>query len=198
MGTKREKQPQKKQSIFPKVRSMHEEVQMELINPKHAAKYLGISPRTLESMRLRGVGPTYIRVGRLVRYLKDALEGWVLSNQWNSTSDEKAGRATPAHPSLVPDLTHCEICHRKMTPSDINIAGFGSDGQPRSVGHCCIDKLESALLIGIPRDTPESGFSRVIQYLESRQIDAERVKRVHSEGQRPYALHVFSRNLYQK
>jgi excisionase family DNA binding protein len=203
---------------------------MELLTAKQTAKYLGISPRTLESMRLKGVGPTYVRVGRLVRYQKAAVEDWVHSNQWNSTSDEKergvmparrnsgAEEALPApanrfvidnqvegisnirrtYPAHMPDLTRCGICHREVGSHDINIAGFGPDGQPRSVGHCCIDQLESALLIGIPRDTPELAFSRVIQYLESRQVDTERVKRVHSEGRLPYALHVFSRDLFRK
>ena len=62
---------------------------MELLNPKHAAKYLGISHRTLESMRLKGGGPVYMKVGRLVRYSRTALDEWLLANARRSTSDRR-------------------------------------------------------------------------------------------------------------
>jgi len=61
---------------------------MNLITTKQAAEFLGISHRTLESMRLKGTGPTYSNIGRLVRYSKETLDDWVLSNQRRSTSDQ--------------------------------------------------------------------------------------------------------------
>lgn len=46
-----------------------------LITQKEAAAILGVSPRTLESMRLRTVGPAFVRVSRrCVRYRQVELE----------------------------------------------------------------------------------------------------------------------------
>ena len=59
---------------------------MDLLTPKQAANALGISHRTLQSMRLSGQGPTYVKVGRLVRYPKARLEEWLLAHQRVSTS----------------------------------------------------------------------------------------------------------------
>lgn len=40
-----------------------------MLTTAEVAKLLNISERTLEDWRLRGGGPRYIKVGRLVRYL---------------------------------------------------------------------------------------------------------------------------------
>lgn len=47
-----------------------------LFNTAEAAKYLVMSERTLERWRLQGAGPTYIKIGSLVRYDRDDLEAW--------------------------------------------------------------------------------------------------------------------------
>lgn len=44
-----------------------------LYDEQSAGKYIGganspVSPRTLQRWRLEGVGPTYVKLGRLVRY----------------------------------------------------------------------------------------------------------------------------------
>jgi excisionase family DNA binding protein len=39
------------------------------LTTKQAAFYLGLSPRTLEKMRAKGVGPKFYRIGRSARYL---------------------------------------------------------------------------------------------------------------------------------
>lgn len=54
---------------------------MHLLTPKQTAEFLGISHRTLESMRLKGEGPAYFKVGRLVRYPDSLIEKWLLSNR---------------------------------------------------------------------------------------------------------------------
>jgi excisionase family DNA binding protein len=59
---------------------------MNLLTAKEAAALLGISHRTLAAMRLKGSGPTYVKVGWLVRYPKSKLEEWLLSHQRISTS----------------------------------------------------------------------------------------------------------------
>ncbi len=63
-----------------------------LINPKHAARLLGISVRTLERHRLAGTGPRYARLGRLIRYRQNDLTEWVDQNVRNSTSENVAAR----------------------------------------------------------------------------------------------------------
>lgn len=50
-----------------------------LFTTEQAANFLGISPRTLESMRWKGTGPKYVKVGRLVRYRIDDLESYISS-----------------------------------------------------------------------------------------------------------------------
>jgi excisionase family DNA binding protein len=61
---------------------------MSLMTTKQAAELLSISHRTLESMRLKGGGPVYTKVGRLVRYPSAAIDEWLLLNQRTSTSQQ--------------------------------------------------------------------------------------------------------------
>ena len=41
------------------------------------AEYLGVMVPALEKWRQVGTGPAYIKVGRLVRYRKSALDAWL-------------------------------------------------------------------------------------------------------------------------
>ena len=59
----------------------------QLVNQERAAQLLGLSPRTMESWRLVGGGPVYIKVGRRVRYRRSDLEAWLDARQRTSTSD---------------------------------------------------------------------------------------------------------------
>jgi hypothetical protein len=40
----------------------------ECVGTREAARLLGVSPRTLEGLRMRGAGPAHIRVGKRVLY----------------------------------------------------------------------------------------------------------------------------------
>jgi hypothetical protein len=40
---------------------------MPLLDEKQAASYLGVSPITLRSWRCRGIGPTFIKLGKASR-----------------------------------------------------------------------------------------------------------------------------------
>ncbi|MBQ0797557.1 helix-turn-helix domain-containing protein [Zhongshania sp.] len=53
---------------------------LHLLNTKDAAAFLGTHFRTLENWRVNGVGPSYFKLGRSVRYGKAELESWVKSN----------------------------------------------------------------------------------------------------------------------
>jgi hypothetical protein len=53
-----------------------------------AATFLGgVSPKTLQSWRVSGRGPVFIKVGRLVRYRMEDLENFLQQNRRRSTSD---------------------------------------------------------------------------------------------------------------
>jgi excisionase family DNA binding protein len=51
--------------------------QAALLDGRATADYLGVSPRTLEAWRLRGVGPAYVKLGGLRRYRRADLDAWV-------------------------------------------------------------------------------------------------------------------------
>ncbi len=60
---------------------------IRLLTTPEAAKYLGISPRTLEGYRSRGGGPPFKRLGsRSIRYDPDELQQWTKDNTYSSTS----------------------------------------------------------------------------------------------------------------
>ena len=51
-----------------------------------AAGYLGLSPRTLEKLRVQGGGPTYAKFGRRVVYAVEDLDRWAAERRRESTS----------------------------------------------------------------------------------------------------------------
>ena len=61
---------------------------MVLLTPKEAAKLLKVSLSWLAKARMRGDGPTYIRIGRSIRYAEAALVQWTKSRQRLSTSQQ--------------------------------------------------------------------------------------------------------------
>ena len=58
-----------------------------LIDTDDLAKYLGNEVNTCEGWRLKGIGPSYIKVGRLVRYRSEDIDLWLKSQTRNSTSE---------------------------------------------------------------------------------------------------------------
>jgi predicted DNA-binding transcriptional regulator AlpA len=59
-----------------------------LLTQSETAKVLGISVRTLERMRVTGLGPRYVKVRSSVRYQQEALERWIEAKSRGSTSEE--------------------------------------------------------------------------------------------------------------
>ncbi|MBK1631206.1 hypothetical protein CKO31_10740 [Thiohalocapsa halophila] len=57
------------------------------LTERQAAAYLAISPRTLQSWRVRGGGPRYVKVGANVRYRAEDLTAWVEDQNRANTSD---------------------------------------------------------------------------------------------------------------
>ena len=69
-----------------------------------AARFLGLSGRTLEKHRTYGTGPRYSKLGGRVVYRLDDLQAWVERGSKVSTSDPGAGQVLPAklHPTVMP------------------------------------------------------------------------------------------------
>jgi predicted DNA-binding transcriptional regulator AlpA len=73
-----------------------------------AARFLGLSGRTLEKNRSYGTGPRYSKLGGRVVYRLDDLQAWVERGAKTSTSDPgiaqvlAAKRHEPAPPAKIP------------------------------------------------------------------------------------------------
>jgi len=69
-----------------------------------AARFLGLSGRTLEKHRTYGTGPRYSKLGGRVVYRLDDLQAWVELGTKSSTSDPGVGQVLPAkrHASVLP------------------------------------------------------------------------------------------------
>ena len=61
---------------------------MLLLTQHEAANVLRLSQRTIERLRVSGVGPKFIRYGgRSIRYRQSDLEEWIASRVVQSTSE---------------------------------------------------------------------------------------------------------------
>jgi excisionase family DNA binding protein len=47
------------------------------LKPSEAAEYVGSSTSTLSKLRLSGAGPTFLRIGRAIRYRQSDLDRWM-------------------------------------------------------------------------------------------------------------------------
>lgn len=61
-----------------------------------AARFVGLSIRTLEKHRIYGTGPRYSKLGGRVVYRVEDLQTWVESGAKASTSDPGTARVLPA------------------------------------------------------------------------------------------------------
>ncbi len=59
---------------------------LRLIDEKEVAEFLGVSRYSLQAWRVRGFGPTFVSVGRLVRYRRADVVAWLDSRTRASTS----------------------------------------------------------------------------------------------------------------
>lgn len=64
------------------------------LSPQEAARFLGLSQRTLAKYRVVGGGPVYLKLGRRVVYALADLEDWAGQRRRDSTS-------SPARPRDV-------------------------------------------------------------------------------------------------
>jgi predicted DNA-binding transcriptional regulator AlpA len=59
----------------------------KMLTEIEAAPLIGVAVGTLQNWRVRGEGPKFIRVGRLVRYDPADLEAWKAARRVGSTSE---------------------------------------------------------------------------------------------------------------
>lgn len=78
-----------------------------LLRTQEAARFLGISIRTLEKHRTYGTGPTYKKIGGRVLYAIRDLEAWSDIGTRKSTSDKNAGTVFPARPLTPQERGEC-------------------------------------------------------------------------------------------
>lgn len=53
---------------------------MSLLTEKEAAKALGLSVKTLQARRFKRQQPSYVKIGRLVRYKPEVIEAFIAEN----------------------------------------------------------------------------------------------------------------------
>jgi Helix-turn-helix domain len=68
-----------------------------LLAEVYAAELLGLSSRTLQAWRTKGVGPAFVRAGRAIRYRRRDLLIWIDAN----TVSSAGARGDVAHPGRV-------------------------------------------------------------------------------------------------
>ena len=60
-----------------------------VLDTRDAARFVGLSRSTLEKLRVSGSGPTYLKLGHIVRYLPEDLVQWLAARRTTSTSSVK-------------------------------------------------------------------------------------------------------------
>jgi len=55
---------------------------------KEAAEFLRVTIKAMQAWRVRGGGPTFLKVGRLVRYTEADMLNWLDGRRRESTSDK--------------------------------------------------------------------------------------------------------------
>lgn len=71
-----------------------------------AARFLGLSGRTLEKHRTYGTGPKYRKIGGRVVYALDDLKAWADVGAKTSTSDPGVGTVLPAKRGATANAVH--------------------------------------------------------------------------------------------
>jgi predicted DNA-binding transcriptional regulator AlpA len=79
---------------------------LRYLRTPEAARFIGLSIRTLEKHRTYGTGPRYSKLGGRVVYRLEDLQAWAELGAKASTSDPGVGTVFPAkrHPHLIPAI----------------------------------------------------------------------------------------------
>ena len=77
-----------------------------------AARFLGLSGRTLEKHRTYGTGPRYSKIGGRVVYALIELQTWVNRGNKSSTSDDTGEMVLPAKRHAAVSPAYASIARR--------------------------------------------------------------------------------------
>jgi len=58
-----------------------------MLTTQEAARHIGCAPITLAKLRCSGGGPTFLKIGRAVRYALADLDAWLATKRRMSTSE---------------------------------------------------------------------------------------------------------------
>lgn len=58
-----------------------------LWDSQRTADWLGLKAPTLSSWRVRGFGPPFLKIGRLVKYVQTDVEEWAAKQSFSSTGE---------------------------------------------------------------------------------------------------------------
>jgi hypothetical protein len=94
---------------------------LPFLRPKEAARFIGVSSRTLEKHRIHGTGPKYSKVGRRIIYAVKDLREWAERGARRATSDRGATTIPPAKP--VGKVSRIEPVPDGATGVERNAAG---------------------------------------------------------------------------
>lgn len=59
----------------------------DVMTERQASQYMQISEKTLTKWRIQGIGPRFVKIGGLIRYRKLAIDDFLKSKEFNSTSE---------------------------------------------------------------------------------------------------------------
>jgi Helix-turn-helix domain len=88
--------PQDKEMNMTDFANLPTRAQPRFMRTPDAARYLGLSPRTLEKHRCYRTGPVYCKLGGRIVYAIEELERWAEIGTRRSTSDPGKGTVHPA------------------------------------------------------------------------------------------------------
>jgi predicted DNA-binding transcriptional regulator AlpA len=67
-----------------------EDTQVAFLTEKQAARLLSMSHRTLQAWRRTGLGPSFIKLGRAVRYRRGDLIAWADANTCSGSRERRS------------------------------------------------------------------------------------------------------------
>jgi hypothetical protein len=74
------------------------EIPAEALGERDAARIVGLSPATLSTLRCRGGGPPFLRLGRAIRYRVSDLRAWRDARLVTSTADTSTAEQPESKP----------------------------------------------------------------------------------------------------
>ena len=82
------------------------------MNSDDAAVYIGLRPKTLAKYRVDGIGPPFVKLGRIY-YFKEDLDAWIQARKASTTVQARQYRRRGATPLLQANCPSATNCNRR-------------------------------------------------------------------------------------